>query len=144
MKEKKEDKGSSSSSDVIKKKMWLKKRRRRKKDAKKKEDKGSSSSSGSFKKLWGRPYLWRPKNVVYFCSPGFTRMDIFICLFVQRYSPLVASTAQRKKMINEFWLDRVLQGCCGNPKITKTKSKIEPKFSLNNFFIILNTRWRFY
>ena len=42
------------------------------------------------------------------------------------YTPLVASTAQRKKMINEFWLDRVLQGCCGNPKITKTKLNIGP------------------
>ena len=58
--------------------------------------------------------------------------------------PQFASTAQRKKMVNEFWLNRELEGCCGNPKITKTKSKIEPKFSLNNFFIILNTRWRFY
>ena len=32
--------------------------------------------------------------------------------------------AKKEKMISEFWLNRVLEGCCGNPKIAKTKSNI--------------------
>ena len=56
---------------------------------------------------------------------------------IKANAPLVASTAQRKKMINEFWLDRVLQGCCGNPKITKTKLNIEPMWNKSGKFIFL-------
>ena len=36
-------------------------------------------------------------------------------------APLVASTAQRKKMNNEFCIYRVLEGGCGNPIITSKK-----------------------
>ena len=44
-------------------------------------------------------------------------------------TPIVASTAQRKKMNNEFCLYRVLEGCCGNPKITRTKFHDQGKWN---------------
>ena len=42
-------------------------------------------------------------------------------------SPLVARTTQREKMINEFRLYKVLGGCLGNPKMTRTKFHHEGK-----------------
>ena len=39
-------------------------------------------------------------------------------------TPLVASTAQREKMINGFWLYMVIEGCWGNPKITRTREGV--------------------
>ena len=61
--------------------------KRNKKTRKKKEDKGSSSSSSSssrsFKKLWGRPCLWRPKkgSGSFSYSSGYS-----MCFILQTYA----------------------------------------------------------
>ena len=58
--------------------------------------------------------------------PCTLRLILFLYTYHTYDSPKLARVAQRKKNINEFWLQNLLWECLCDSKLQKTKQNLEP------------------